>query len=254
MVPASTACLVRVPIQRRRRSLRSGFTAIELLVVIGIMMAVMAMAMPSVMNSLRRGKVSSAATDIMQCWRQARNMALMRSMPDAPNGTVPKHYGMMLVQHAGQQCYAALIYDNQAAANISSTPEASVLRADPTSGSTSDAVNPPVAKYVFNRNVVLASADTPAQQPDTHDRVLVVYAQYRTGLPISPEVVVDGKAPNASAIGVGLADNPTFGLVAGTISAQMRLQTLDYTLGTVKRGYAVGVTLYPIGVVATQEL
>lgn len=233
---------------------RHGFSAIELLVVIGIMMLLMAMASPAVLKSLRKGKVNSAASDVMQIWRQARMLAMSRQMPDAPRGTAPSHYGLMLVQDSGARSYAALIYDNRDQAALQATPETAVLRRDPTSGITSDSANPPVAKLHFNRNVVLASAADAAAEPDTADRVLVVYAQYRTGLPIEPAQVAAGKGPNAPAIGVGLAGNPEFGIAASPISAKLRLQTLDYASTPSKRGHAIGVTLYPVGVLAAQEL
>ncbi len=233
---------------------RRGFTAIELVVVVGIMMLVMSMMMPAVLKTLRKGAVSAAATDIMQCWRQARNLAIRHAMPDSDDGTAPKHFGLMITQRAGERPYAALIYDNRDAGSLTASPETAVLRADATSTSTNDSVNPPVAKCTFGRSVVMGCAPTAADAVTTTDRVLVIYAQYRTGLPIDAAAVVAGKAPRAPAVGMGLTGNRAFCIADSPVCAKMDVQTLDFTGGADKRGYALGVILYPIGIAATQEL
>jgi hypothetical protein len=159
----------------------------------------------------------------------------------------------MLVQRDAR-LYAALIYDNRDAAALATAPEDAILRRDPTSATTSDSANPPVAKFVFNSNVALAAAATAAVEPTAGDRVLVVYAQYRTGLPIAPADVHCGHGSTAAAVGMGLVGNATVGLPDSPICAKLRLQTMDFDSGTAHRGYAVGITLFPIGVLASQEL
>jgi Tfp pilus assembly protein FimT len=233
---------------------RRGFTAVELLVVIGVMMLLMGMATPGVLKAVRRGTVNSAANDLTQCWRQARLLALTRTMPEATaDGAPAKHYGLMLVQRDAR-VYAAVIYDNRDETAIGAAPEDAILRRDPASATTSDSANPPVAKFFFNRNVALAAAKSSGTEPAIGDRVMVVYAQYRTGLPISPQEVHCGHGSTACAVGMGLPGNPAFGLPDSPICAKLRLQTMDFDSGSSHRGYAVGVTLFPIGVVASQEL
>jgi Tfp pilus assembly protein FimT len=234
---------------------RGGFSAVELLVVIGVMMLLMGMAAPGVLKAIRRGTVNSAANDLTQCWRQARLLALSRTMPDAASdGGKAKHYGMMVVQRDAR-LYAAVIYDNRDEAAIGASPENSILRRDPTSATTSDSANPPVAKFDFNRNVLLTAAKTASSDPTGGDRILVVYAQYRTGLPISAADVRCGHGSTATAVGMGLSGNATTGLPDSPICAKLRLQTMDYVSAPdQKHGYAVGITLFPIGVVASQEL
>ncbi len=236
----------------RRRSLRSGFTAIELLMVIGIMMILMSIATPSVVTALRRGTVNNAANNVMQCWRQARSLAMTCVVPDAPNGFQPKHYGVVIVADAANGSYAAMIYGNTAI-NTPADAAGAILRVDPT-GPADDIANPPVAKYKFNANVQVRSAALGDTAVDAAERTLAVYAQYRTGVPIAPVEVVGGSAPTASPISVGLGSNTTYGLAGSPITPVLQLQTLDFSTVAVKRGYALRLTLFPVGVLATQEL
>jgi Tfp pilus assembly protein FimT len=233
---------------------RGAFTAVELVVVIGIMLLLMGMAAPAVVKSIRRGAVNSAANDVQQCWRQARMLALTHTMPRSSGGQPAKHYGLALVQRTGERPFAAVIFDNQDEGGIAAAPTASILRRDPTGSATDDQANPPVAKYLFNRSVRLAVAKSPGAAATVGDEVLVVYSQYGSGLPIAPADVAAGRGSTASAVGLGLAGNPAFNLPASPLCAQLQLQTVDFDTAPVKRGYAVATALYPVGVLAAQEL
>ncbi len=233
---------------------RAAFTAIELLVVIGMMMAVMAMATPPVIGAMRRGAVQSAASDLESCWRQARALAMSHPLPEEDEADAPaKHYGIVMVQRTSGTAYAAVIFDNRAAQEISADPEHAVLRRDRDAASDSDAANPPVAKMIFNRGVRLASASN-GEAPDTGERVLVVYAQYRSGVPIDASDVASGHGSTAPPIGLGLPGRAELGIPGSPVSTELRLQTPDYQTAIRHRGYAVGVALYPVGLVAAQAL
>jgi prepilin-type N-terminal cleavage/methylation domain-containing protein len=232
---------------------RAGFTAIELLVVIGIMLILMGIAVPPVVGALRRGKVNEAANGVMQCWRQARSLAMANPMPETPaDGSQPKHYGVAVVADPAQGSYAAVIYGSTVIDTPAEAADA-VLRVDP-NGPADDKTNPAVAKFRFNRAVAVRSAAPDATSVDSTDRTLAVYAQYRTGLPISAGDVAGGSGPTASPISVGMGPNPTFHVPGSPVTSLLQLQTLDFGANNVKRGYGLKLTLFPVGVLATQEL
>src|SRR4051812_21594332 len=90
---------------------RRGFTAVELLVVIGIMLLLMAVSLPAVLKMMRRAQVAGAAEAISSAWRQARDLAIRGSVPDTgPDGQrgAPAHYGIAVVK-SGNKRYVAPI-------------------------------------------------------------------------------------------------------------------------------------------------
>jgi Tfp pilus assembly protein FimT len=229
----------------------SGFTAVELLVVIGVMMLLLAMSLPGVLTVMRRAQVSGAAESISSAWRQARDLAIRNSVPDTgPDGQrgAPAHYGVAIVK-SGAQRYVALIYSNRDADGIARDPDAALLRVDP-----ADHASRPLLKQNLNSTVSLLSAVGSAA-PDANDRTLAIYAQYRTGWPIAPADVAANHGPVAAPTSVGLAGDVNRGIPASPIASELRLQTVDWSGETGhRRGYALDLTLYPIGVLGTKEL
>jgi prepilin-type N-terminal cleavage/methylation domain-containing protein len=240
-----------LPDQGHRTALRSGFTAIELLVVIGVMLLLMSMALPGVLKVLRRAQVAGAAEAISSAWRQARDLAIRNPVPDAgPDGQrgAPAHYGIAIVV-SGARRYVALIYSNRDGEAIARDPDGALMRTDPT-----DARSRPVLKQDFNGTVSVL-AGTGGATPDARDRALAVYAQYRTGWPIAPAEVAANHGPVAAPTGIGLAGDQARGIPASPIASELRLQTIDYSAEAGhRRGYALDLTLYPIGVLGTKEL
>ena len=214
-----------------RRS-RQGFTAIELLMVIGIMMILMAAAVPSIIPALRKGALNNVAGDITACWRQARALAMNSTVP---TGLKPPFYGIVIFQQAGQRPYVALIYDN---AGLGTMPN--LLMQGQLAGAPYDPSGTPVAQFFFNRNVIIASGAT--NPPTTADVTLVVYAQYETGLPVSPADVHTSQGMMAQYTSFGVS---TGAAVANSLCPYFDVQTLDYVPGT--RGYALGLALYQAG-------
>ncbi len=221
---------------------RRGFTAIELLIVIGLMLILMAVAVPSVIPALRKGALNNAATDITSCWRQARYLAMTTAIPSGIN---PPHFGMIIRQVAGTRPYVALIYDN---VDASGPPKLLTTGEDPDDVTTYDSSKPPVVQSIFNRNVIVASA-APSGTVDTSDRTIVVYAQYQTGLPIAPADVVAGRGMVAAPTSLGVSAPSAS---ASTVCPVLNLQTLDYTQGL--RGYCLGLSLYHAGAIATRSV
>ena len=66
------------PEQRRRFHLSRAFTLIEIMVAIGIMGVVLAMAMPAIYRTIRQDGIRKATSDIMEGCTQARAMAILQ--------------------------------------------------------------------------------------------------------------------------------------------------------------------------------
>lgn len=215
---------------------RSGFTAIELLIVIGVMMLMMGMAVPAVMPALRKGALRSAVTDIEACWSQAQVLAKRATLPP---GNTPAHYGIVIHQQAGQRPYVAMIHDAVAGSSMPA-----LLHQD------GDPSRPPVAKRTFNRNVIVGTAtDATGATVDTADRTLVIYAQYQTGLPISAADVAAGRGMVAAPVSLGVSAASALG---SSVCPAVELRTLDYVPN--QRGFAVGVQLYHAGFIAVESI
>jgi Tfp pilus assembly protein FimT len=224
----------------RQSPMHAGFTAIELCVVLGIMLMLAGMTTPTVLKMLRQSAVHEAGGEIINAWRVAHALAVEQVTLDTPNTTL-KYYGIEIVQTPGQQAYAAVIYDNQATSTIAGNPAGSLYMGPTTSQ--------PVAKYLLKRTVLIASGMAGAD-PTPLNGVMVIYAQYGTGVPIDPTVVASGGGGTACPVGIGIPGNTVSNIPASTISTHLRIQTVDYTPGPTPRGYAVDLALYPVGIFA----
>jgi Tfp pilus assembly protein FimT len=231
----------------RMRTSRSAFTAVELVVVIGIMMALMSIALPSVLPAIVRGKIHSAVNDITTCWRQARLLAMTNAIP---SNNLPWHFGIAIKQAAGQQATVGVILDNVAAGDAKYLVEGE----DPADQSTYDAAAKPVALFKFNRRVVVAS--TPAggdnaMAPTTGDRTVLLYVQYGSGLPLSPDDVAAGRGLVSSPCSLGVASDAA---ITSTVCPRLQLWTQDYASGPNHRGYASSFSIYHAGFTVSQGL
>jgi type II secretory pathway pseudopilin PulG len=80
-----------------RLGYRRGFTAIELMVVIGIMILMVSLAVPSMAESLQRTKVGNAAQAINEAHNQARFLAKTEGPADPLQPVLNQsHYGVAL--------------------------------------------------------------------------------------------------------------------------------------------------------------
>ncbi len=149
-------------IRARPRS-RAGFSAVELLVVLGIVMILATMAIPAIVPALRRGQVNDAATAIVQIARQARLMAMQR-LPPANNF----HYGVAIIYSPPAQVTVALIYGTAAQG------AAAILQ---------DVNSKPIAMEKLARSVMVYSGD---KELRSNGNTVCWYYQYRTGVPIGP--------------------------------------------------------------------
>ncbi len=180
---------------------RAGFTAVELMMVMGIMLIMLSITVPAVLPALRHGEVSSAVNDIQACWRIARGMAMSSSIPV---GATPFHYGIVINQPGSGQITVSLVYDNQNA----SSPRLLMQGEDPSNPTTTySAGGTPVAQYTFNRNVVLGTSSSQSvanSATRTKTSIFSIYAQYGTGLPLAPSDVALGRGMVASATSMGV--------------------------------------------------
>jgi prepilin-type N-terminal cleavage/methylation domain-containing protein len=64
-----------------RRSRTGGFTLIEIMIVLAIIMIIMTMGVPSVMRGLRRDDLSRAANDTIEGCKTARDRAILQGIP-----------------------------------------------------------------------------------------------------------------------------------------------------------------------------
>jgi type II secretory pathway pseudopilin PulG len=198
---------------------RSAFTAIELLVVLGIAMLLMAMAVPGLVGALRKSTVGDAASSITRVSSQARQLA--RSRLVATVG--PKamwYYGVVLVNDENPS-YVALTFG-------ASAKKTDILER-------SDGSGKPVCKLTFNRNITIM---LDAEQMDKPEGLGWMY-QYRTGKPVIANQLT---APNYN-IGA-----PNTGTPAATedISKTITVQTRDGR-------YRAAVAIYQIGLANIQE-
>ena len=235
-----------------RGSVRAGFTAVELMMVLGIMLILMSAAVPAVLPALRHGKVNAALNDVMSCWREARIMAMTHALPSI--NPVP-HFGIMLVQPASGPASVSLIYDSVASGN------AQLLRQeqDPADPSTYNAAEPPVAQYFFSSNVLLATSPNPTQTATVTATTILLYAQYATGLALDPADVATGRGAVASPTSIGISGIVNTAMTLNPPSTPIpsvcpiaTLQTIDF-INSPRRGFATSFAIYNAGFIASQE-
>ncbi|MBA3707311.1 MAG: prepilin-type N-terminal cleavage/methylation domain-containing protein [Planctomycetes bacterium] len=143
---------------------RQGFTAIEMLMVVGIVLILATMAVPAIVPALRRGQVNDAASAIMQISKEARLLAMHAAAP-ADNS----HYGIAIIDDPAfdPQVVVALIYGISGA-----SPKASIVK---------DANGKNVAIKKLARSVAVYTGATELRAAGG---VLSWFYQYRTGMPI----------------------------------------------------------------------
>jgi len=171
----------------RLSSSRGGYTAIELMLVLGIVSALSMLSAPSVVSAMRKASVSEGVDVIGQVATEARNLALRNQVTD-------DYYGVVVGVDDSGQGYAALTYGESATvSDIMTTPDGQ-----------------PVLKLVLKRSVMLMKNG----QPMTSDMGTIGWMhQYTTGATV--QVAAQGATP----ISVGTPGSP--------LCESMGVQTLD---------------------------
>lgn len=169
----------------KRTSHRRGFTAIELLIVLGVVVTLFALTAPVVFRALRESAVRNAAQAIVQLHHDARRLAIEQRQPDDPSGSgVVPHYGVVVVNDPTRDppCYAALTYGHPQD-GFSSDAERMLMGVgrDGIAGNDDDE---PANLIEFNRRVQVYNNDYLLS--DTSGEIGWYY-QYRTGITIAEE-------------------------------------------------------------------
>lgn len=236
---------------------RIAFTAIELVVVMAIIALLAGMAMPAASTSLRRSALNTSANIVVEAWRKARLLALSHPLPACAPGEKPRHFGLLL-RSAPEGVQVAVIYDNRDVAAITADPQSAILH-DNAAISLNDRGSSP-APAVFRERLastIELVADN-ANQP--LNGAIVVYAQYRTGVPIQPTAVAAGSGPLAKPCSLGLppvtlsAETiPGVDVTASSIAPVLRLQSRGWDPSQ-KRGRATRISIFHAGASSITDL
>lgn len=172
---------------------RSGYTAIELMIVLGVIVVLSSMAIPAILPALRKGRVNEAANAILSVAQQARLLAIQRT-PPADN----KHYGVVVVDDPARKNTAvvALIYgapgDGKSSDYGDLVSDYGRILTKTSGGKTN-----PVSLYEFPASVAVWVGDSELRSQAT--KYVTWYYNYQNGLPIG----VSGGTFTTSAISVG---------------------------------------------------
>jgi type II secretory pathway pseudopilin PulG len=223
---------------------RLGFTAIEMMVVVSIVIILVAMVVPTIGPAMRKGAVHDSANAIQRACSQARQLARSNSEPS----TNTKWYGVsVVVPSDGKAAYAVVIYGGAANDPSSFTFASDQSNQYPNGTPLLDGTTgtytgyKPAAKFALNRNVMPFKDSTVAVPPVysfmAPGSAIGWYYQYRTGFvfmnPAIPGVGVD--------IGV-----PPVPAAATTAPQSFGVASLD-------KKYVVAIAVYKIGLLNTQD-
>jgi len=190
--------MATMPNKRKSSHGQSGYTLIELMVVISVAIILLGMSAPPVMRSIRRQAVALAVEKLLSVHTQAQVLAQGGMQP-----VDQSHYGMVVVQDPGQRAYAALIYGR------------------PTGSSIRNLIQ------LNDRGLPVARVDLPiavdvqvgaGRLANTATRELAWFYQYRTGVPLAMNGITlsrSGVNVGGPSLAFGTAAKPLFGLTIG---------------------------------------
>jgi type II secretory pathway pseudopilin PulG len=224
---------------------RAGFTAIEMMVVVSIIILLVAMVVPTIGPAIKKGSVHDAASAIQRACSQARQLARSTTEPrPAGAGGSISYFGVAIVvppESGGKTppAYAVVVYND---ANLTSYSEASSLSKHYPNGvrnydGTIVSVPKAAAKFEFNKGVMpfadTSVTGTPAYAFMNPGTSVGWYYQYRTGF-----VFTDPTKPT-KAVDVGV--------IGGAAPMNLGVATLD-------KKYMVAVAVYKIGLLNAQDI
>lgn len=225
---------------------RAGFTAIEMMVVVSIIIVLVAMVVPTIGPAMKKGAVHDAASAIQRACSQARQLARSTTEPRVPSGN-PKWYGVAVVvpgESEKKAPYAVVIYGNNTPSdfNFVNNPDNQYPNGTPKldgSGTTYSGLKA-AARFAFSRNVMPVKSDTATpvtvasydfMSPGT---AVGWYYQYRTGF------VFNNVAQPTKTDDIGVPGSTFTPHALGVAS-------LD-------RKYIVAVAVYKIGLLNSQDV
>lgn len=239
-------------------SSRAGFTAIEMMVVVSIIIVLVAMVVPTIGPAMKKGAVSDAANAIQRACSQARQLARSTTEPRVTGGAIPSRYGVAVVVPAepNKAAYAVVIYGNTSPSDFSfvsnkrnqypnGTPllDRTGYVGDGGSGPLGDE-QVPSAKFPFSRNVMpmiaagaVSSTTTPTYTLMSPGTAVGWYYHYRTGF------VFQTPGVYSPPVDVGV---PASGGATGTPEA--------FGVASLDMKYRIAVAIYKIGLLNSQDV
>jgi len=233
---------------------RAGFTAIEMMVVVSIIIVLVAMVVPTIGPAMKKGSVHDAASAIQRACSQARQLARSTTEPKVDRG-MPPSYGVAVVvpTEANKPAYAVVIYGNSNPSDYgfannkdNQYPNGTPLldRLGSVGDGGSGPLGPPQkasAKFQFNRGVMPVTA--PSVAPPAIPSYALMgsgtavgwYYQYRTGF------VFNDVTLWTSAVDIGVY------YASGANREALGVASLDMK-------YIVAVAVYKIGLLNAQDV
>ncbi|HEX3132451.1 MAG TPA: prepilin-type N-terminal cleavage/methylation domain-containing protein, partial [Planctomycetota bacterium] len=149
-----------------RNPVRAGFTAIEMMVVVSIIIVLVAMVVPTIGPAMKKGSVHDAASAIQRACSMARQLARSTTEPRTTGASAtPNYYGVAVVvpSETNKPAYAVVVYGNNPLNDygFTSNEKNQYPNGVPTlDGTGTNSGLKPSGKFTFSRSVLPVSAAT----------------------------------------------------------------------------------------------
>jgi type II secretory pathway pseudopilin PulG len=244
---------VRANINLFHTSARMGFTAIEMMVVVSIVIILVAMVVPTIGPAMRKGAVHDSANAIQRACSQARQLARSNSEPEGSATKPLKWYGVsVVVPDDGKAAYAVVIYGNtslvvpSSAYSFASVVDNQYPNGTPLLDGTTNTYSgyKAAAKFPLSRSVMPFKDATVPTLPTLPAYTFMApgsaigwYYQYRTGF-----VFMN---PASSGVGVDIG--------VPVISPATTTAPQSFGVASLDKKYIVAIAVYKIGLLNTQD-
>jgi type II secretory pathway pseudopilin PulG len=228
-----------------------GFTAIEMMVVVSIVIILVAMVVPTIGPAMRKGAVHDSANAIQRACSQARQLARSNSEPEGSATKPLKWYGVsVVVPDDGKAAYAVVVYggvsDNPSTYAFASSSSNHYPNGTPKLDGTTSTYSgyKAAAKFPLSRSVMPFKDETvptlpalPAYTFMAPGSAIGWYYQYRTGF-----VFMN---PASSGVGVDIG--------VPVISPATTTAPQSFGVASLDKKYIVAIAVYKIGLLNTQD-
>lgn len=227
------------------RDPRAGFTAIELIVVVSVIILLVSLTVPSIMPALKKGAVNDAATAIQRVCSQARQLARTRQEPSPGVGGGIKYWGVNVVvptDFPTKPAYAAVIFGN----STPTGPDPS-LENNPASNKPWYRQDMPRSAAPFKMNAL------PSGTPATYTFMpkgssVGWYYQYRTGF------VIQNGGTATQPINIGTVAFPGDSTVTPPLPAIPAGIPPVFGVASLDQKYVMAIAVYSIGLANIQDM
>jgi len=228
----------------------AGFTAIEMMVVVSIIIVLVAMVVPTIGPAMKKGSVNDAASAIQRACSMARQLARSTTQPRGVAGEI-NYYGVAVVvpseSEKNKPAYAVVVYGKDPIDfSLANKEENQYPNGTPKLDGTGSIYSgiKPAGKFTFSRSVMPIKADS-ASATSTPNYTFMApgsavgwYYAYRTGF-----VFQNVAAPSAS---VDIGVPPIAAATTGTPQA--------FGVASLDMKYRVAVAIYKIGLLNAQDV